>query len=79
MKALPIFKKGVFYFVWSLLYCIRSRRKEVMGWLYFADVASMTFSEKKLIAACDLVFWGYGVRKSNCELQYDFDFCPIRE
>jgi hypothetical protein len=37
--------------------------KEVMGWRYFANVASMIFFEKNNIAACDLVFLGYGVKK----------------
>jgi hypothetical protein len=38
--------------------------KEVMGWRYFADVASMIFSEKNHIAACcDMVFLGYGEKK----------------
>jgi hypothetical protein len=35
--------------------------KEVMGWRYFADVASMSFSEKNHIsqlAICFLRLWG---------------------
>jgi hypothetical protein len=77
MKALPIVEKGACCCVWScvllrLVLCVVALCvallhlvlvKEVMGWWYFADMASMIFSEKKHIAACDMFFWGYGVKK----------------
>jgi hypothetical protein len=55
--------------------------KEVMGWRYFADGASMSFFEKKKPYPCSLqsVFLGgYGVKKSYHELRYDFVFCLTR-
>jgi hypothetical protein len=55
-----------------------SLEKGVMGWRYFADVASMSFSEKNHIATCDMVILGYGVKKSYGELRYNFVFCLTR-
>jgi hypothetical protein len=84
MKALPIVEKGgmllrlvLSVVAFGLVCCCVVRWvvafglvKEVMGWRYFADVASMSFSEKNNIAACDLVFWGYGVKSkiASCDM-----------
>jgi hypothetical protein len=79
MKALPNVEKGgalfclVLCFVafglicCCIVHCIVAFGlvKEVMGWWYFADVASMSCSEKKHITACDLFFlwfWGEKVK-----------------
>jgi hypothetical protein len=49
--------------------------KEVMGWRYFADVASMSFSEKKTISQLAIWFlWHYGVKKSYHEQPHAFVF-----
>jgi hypothetical protein len=72
MKALLIVEKGgvllrlvLSVVVFGLVCCCIvgcvvafSLVKEVTGWRYFADVASISFSEKNHIAACDMVFLG---------------------
>jgi Mn2+/Fe2+ NRAMP family transporter len=92
MNALPIVEKGgvllclvLSVVVFGLVCCCVVRCvvafglvKEVMGWQYFADVASMSFSKKTISQLAIWFIWGYGVKKSYRELQYDFVFCPTR-
>jgi hypothetical protein len=72
MKALPIVEKGgvLLRLVLSVVafglvcccvvHCVVAFGlvKEVMGWRYFADVASMSFSEKTISR---LAIWFFGV------------------
>ena len=72
MKALPIVEKGgvllrlvlsvvAFGLVCCCVVCCVAAfglAKEVMGWRYFADVASMIFSEKKPYRSLRYGFFG---------------------
>jgi uncharacterized membrane protein (DUF2068 family) len=88
MKALPIVEKGCVLLhlvlsvvAFSLVCCCVLRCvvafglvKEVTGWRYFADVASMSFYEKNISQLAKWFFWGYRVKKSYCKLRYDLFF-----